>query len=113
MSCSVGSRRRTKGKEKKEKEEEEQDKEKDEEEVDCKFFYKYNKKRHISWNRFLKVSLLQPNATFVCQMCSGKFCADAFLSYKINLTYVTCQPGEICWVRKIKQIKLKNFFLNI
>jgi len=38
------------------------------------------------------------NKVFRCNKCSGKFCWDDFIDFKIRTESVTCDPGQICWV---------------
>ena len=47
-----------------------------------------------------------------CNECSGKFCIDKFMPYRIRMKTVTCEPGQICWVRIFTNFKLKSVFLK-
>ena len=42
---------------------------------------------------------LDPNAILRCYNCEGKYCSDYFFNFKIQIKKVTCNVGEICWVK--------------
>lgn len=56
----------------------------------------------------LKVSQLDPNATFTCFSCAAENCTEP-LSTKSS-PKILCQTGDICWVCWKFPLKLIGFF---